>query len=206
MDSTITQSIANDGVYLGFWTNWSYGRIKGATLTLTNRDGGFLTTFLAIFVVITGRNFWRIACFIIHSALSSDTAGDGIYHQHQAILRNATSGGSGLLSLLQMDWAWRKHYRLQPHRRLLPLISFAFFTLSGFTAAGILSSKVSTSMGNEVLLSGRNCGFGLEGFRNTTSFVSTEAPYFNQRMVSSANYAQRCYRDNVVSQDCNSRC
>ena len=202
MDPFVEQSITNTDVYLGFWTNWSYGRVRGATLTLTNRDGGFLTAFLAVFVVIAGRSFWRIACFMIHYALSSVAPKDGIYHQRQAILRNAASGTSGLLSLLQMSWAWRKDIRAQPYWRILPLIVFAFLTLSGFSVAGIFSSRVSTSMGDEVLLSGQNCAFQLRDDIDMTDYYTTMAPYFNQRLASSANYAQRCYRSNTISQDC----
>jgi hypothetical protein len=34
-------------IHLGFWINWSQGRIAGATYTVSHRDGGFLIAFLA---------------------------------------------------------------------------------------------------------------------------------------------------------------
>ena len=202
MNSSVTHSVTNNDIYLGFWTNWSYGRIRGATLTLTNRDGGLLIAFLAVFVVVAGRSFWRITCFMIHSALSSNTARDGIYHQRQAILRNAESGGSGLLRLIRMNWAWRTRTRAHPYLRILPLMTFAFLNLGCLTVAPIYSSRVSTSMGDEVLLSGRNCGFGLVDGIDTEDYMTTFLPYIHQRMTFSANYAQTCYRKDTASQDC----
>lgn len=201
MNSSVTESVTKD-VYLGFWTNWSYGRIGGATLTLTHRQGGFLIAFLALSAVIAGTSFWRVACFMIHYALSSETVRDGIYHQRQAILRNASNGGSGLFSLLRMNWVWRKHTQAQPYRRILPLIIFAFFTYGGFTVAGIFSSKISSSMGNEILLSGRNCGLQTMLYLDTEDYFTTYYPYSAQRAVSSADYAERCYGNDAVSQDC----
>jgi hypothetical protein len=44
-------------VHLGFWTNWSYGKIQGATVTLTRKNGGFLIAFLAIFIGMVGKRY-----------------------------------------------------------------------------------------------------------------------------------------------------
>jgi hypothetical protein len=202
MNAAITQSPIKDDIYLGFWINWSYGSISGATLTLTQRDGGLLAAFLALFVTIAGTSFWRIACFALHHLLSSKAASDGIYQQRQAILRNAANGASGLWSLLRMSWVWRKHTQAQPHQRILPLIVFTLTTLVAFTLAGIFSSRVSTSMGNEVLLLSSNCGVPTMDGMDSTVYLNTLLSYITQRTVSSANYAQECYRDNAVIQDC----
>jgi hypothetical protein len=48
-------SETNYEVKLGFWTNWSDGKILGATMTLTRQHGGFLIAFLAIFVGMAGK-------------------------------------------------------------------------------------------------------------------------------------------------------
>lgn len=202
MNSSVTQSVTNNDIYLGIWTNWSYGSIRGATLTLTRRDGGLLTAFLALFVTVAGTSFWRIACFALHHLLSSETARDGIYHQCQAILRNAGNGTSGLWSLLWINWAWRKHTQAQPYRRIMPLITIALTALFGFALAGIFSSRVSTSMGNEVLLSGQNCGILTVDNIGEKDYWGTLLPYSTQRTVSSANYAQGCYKNDTIIQDC----
>lgn len=48
---------SGDAIYTGFWVNWTYGPVKGATITLSHRDAGFLTAFLALFVSVAGRSF-----------------------------------------------------------------------------------------------------------------------------------------------------
>ncbi|KAL9116911.1 MAG: hypothetical protein Q9187_006560 [Circinaria calcarea] len=202
MTASGTQSVTKDGIYLGFLINWSYGSIRGATLTLTNRNGGLLTAFLALFVTVAGTSFWRIACFALHHLLSSEVARDGIYHQCQAILRNAANGTSGLWSLLRMNWVWRKCTKAQPYQRLLPLIVFTFTTLVAIALAGIFSSRVSTSMGNEVLLLGPNCGIVVLGDIDTESYSSNFVPYAVQRTLFSASYAQECYKNSTTIQNC----
>lgn len=64
-------------------------------------DGGLLSSFIACFVTFSGTCFWRLACFVLHLRLSSYRPEDGLYHQRQAILRNAASGIGGLLDLLK---------------------------------------------------------------------------------------------------------
>lgn len=202
MSSSVTQSVKNQEIYLGFWTNWSYGSVRGATLTLTQRDGGLLLAFLALFVTVAGTCFWRIVCFILHYKLSSDTSKDGIYHQRQAILRNAANTTSGLWSLLQMNWVWRKHTQAKPYRRILPLIMFSVIIISGFIVASILSSKISTSMENEVLLLGSNCGFQDPDEIDAEYLYSSMLPYIAERTTFSANYAQECYGKSAMIQSC----
>lgn len=127
---------------------------------------------------------------------------DGIYHQLQVVLRNAANGISGLWSLLKMNWAWRKDTQAQPFQRILPWIAFTLITLAAFMLAGIFSSQISTSMGNEVLLSGPKCGIHLWHGMDVNDYLKTIQPYMVQRTISSANYAQRCYSNGAIFQDC----
>lgn len=202
MGSIATHPVTDDGIYLGFWINWSYGRVRGATLTLGAREGGLFAAFLALFVGIAGTSFWRIACFVIHHMLSSEGARDGIYHQRQAILRNATGITHGLWHLVQMNVAWRNCNKARPWQRVLPLITFAFITLVVFVLATIFSSRISTSMGNEVLLDGRNCGVMTIDGMDPNDYWRIFLPNANQRVVSSANYAQECYVNNTMARNC----
>ena len=155
MSSPAAESFIGDGVYLGVWTNWSHGRIRGATLTISRRNGGLLIAFLALFVGVAGTSLWRIGCFLLHRYFSSKRAADALYHQRQAILRNASNSQSGLVILLHTCWAWRNFAFFW---RLLPPIIFAVLIFIGFAIAGVFSSAVATSMGQEVLLKSPNCG------------------------------------------------
>lgn len=172
-------------------------------LSLTRRDGGLLTAFLALFVTIAGTSFWRIACFTLHYILSSPTPRDGIYHQRQAILRNAANGTAGLWSLVQLNWAWRNHTVIQLCRRILPLTTLTVVILAAFAVASVFSSQVTTSMGNDALLLGSNCGINNLTGTDARYYMATFLPYMVQRLISSATYAQECYyQRSATTQNC----
>lgn len=145
MSSGVVNVGPENGIYTGFWINWTYGRIRGATLTLNHRDGGFLTAFLALFVSIAGRSFWRLFCFTVHAKFSSNISQDGLYHQRQAILRNAATDIIGIRYFLELAWKWRNRANKQ-WLRLIPVIVITFFIAAAFYASSILSSQVSYSI------------------------------------------------------------
>ncbi|KAL9616477.1 MAG: hypothetical protein Q9160_008672 [Pyrenula sp. 1 TL-2023] len=197
----------NYPVHVGVWTNWSLGgQVTGSIITLNHRNGAFLTAFLALFVTFTGSKLWRIACFTLHQQLMSEKQQDGLYHQRQVVLRNALDEKVGLLSFLRLIWAWR-HKATRPFYRLLPIIIFSFVIAAAFILAGIFSSKISSSMGNEVLISSPNCGlFGLNtsASTNTTAYQQAEIldPWNAEKITSYANYAQRCYSETSTITNC----
>lgn len=198
MDSSETTLFTGDDIYFGVWTNWSHGKIRGSTLTVSRRNGGLLTAFLALLVGVAGTSFWKIACFFIHRHFSSKVAADALYHQKQVILRNSSDSQSGLLTLLQTCWAWR---RTTSFWRFLPSIFFALLTLTSFAVAGIFSSAIATSMGQEVLLKSPNCGiWNLNGHNQEQR--NLWQPYITKGVISSFTYAQRCYRKYVNPRDC----
>jgi hypothetical protein len=170
ISKVIQAGVQENTVHTGLWTDWSHGLIAGATLTLTKRDGGLLIAFIALFVTVTGERFWAIVSFIAHIALSREAAQDGIYHQRQAILRNSSSSSSGLWNLLRISWAWRRHRKASPFKRIFPLLLFSFITLSTFAVAGIFSSRVATSSGGKGLVSSSSCGLLEPNAIQTDSF------------------------------------
>lgn len=52
-------------VYLGTWTNWSRGRVMGATLTTTRQYGNLFIAFTAFFVGFVASRFWKMAWLVI---------------------------------------------------------------------------------------------------------------------------------------------
>ena len=125
----------NDDVYIGVWTNHLHGSIYGATLTLEGQTGGFLIAFLALYVGATGKSFWKIARFLLHSLFSSSATPDGVYHQRQAILRNAASAPDAAWELLKTGFAWKKR-TTSNWRRLLPVLLVALTVFASFLVAG----------------------------------------------------------------------
>lgn len=98
--------------------------------------------------------------------------------------------------------AWRRKVN-QPFYRIVPLIlTVAIFAFT-FTVAGILSAKIGSATGEEVLLSSSGCG-QLYQYANDSidAQESTLLPYIAQSLSSSANYVQRCYSDFPDSVDC----
>ncbi|OIW32348.1 hypothetical protein CONLIGDRAFT_699027 [Coniochaeta ligniaria NRRL 30616] len=187
----------SNGVHLGLWTNWSRGPIFGATLTLTQSNANLLIAFVSFFVTYVGTRFWRIACLVLHFIYSSRAPRDGLYHQRQAILRNASSAEDGLYTVLCLGRVWRKIAR-HTWYRIVPLVVFAAMCVAGWTLAAGFSSKISTAVGNEVLLIGANCGALDSDLDNETSdnelFYN---PYTARQLQSAGTYAQQCYSQDM---------
>ncbi|KAL1633282.1 hypothetical protein SLS58_011148 [Diplodia intermedia] len=191
----------DDSIYLGVWTNWEHGKILGVTLTVTRAHGNLLIALVSLFVTIAGTSFWRVGCFAIHYIYSTKTPQDGLYHQRQAILRNAANGATGLWSLLQVFHAWRTTAR-NPYRRILPLIASTSITLVVFALASIYSSRISTAAGNQVLLSGSGCGKVDIWDTNSTDRYRAYLPYMFQAITTSAGYSQECYLNGLDGVGC----
>lgn len=205
MSGSVTEVLNNYNVYQGVWTNWAKGSVQGATLTTTTKHGALLIAFLALYVQIIGGRFWRILCFVFHQFLSSPTSRDGFYHQRQAILRNVGTDYSGLFEFLRIGWAWQGKTRA-PLRRVFPLCFAALLHIALFTTAGVFSSYVTDTAGNEVLLSNTRGGFlngtNLAEFGTISDQLKYAIPYSTEIAIASATYAQQCYNANASSQAC----
>jgi hypothetical protein len=210
--SSILGVDTDPSVFLGVWTNWSRGQVLGSTLTMTQRNGSVLVAFVALFITFVGARLWRIACVAIHHSQSSAEPQDGIYHQGQAILKNADNPLAGFLSWYGLLMAWRKIGH-RPYHRLLPMTLLALVLGIGFIAASLLSSRVGSAMGEEVLVRG-TCGVNILGHyiagqdknpavETSPEFFTVLIPFLGQRLVSFSNYALSCYTQKGTSQGCN---
>lgn len=188
-------------VHLGFWTNWSHGAVRGATITLSRPNGGFLIAFLAIYVGMAGKSLWRLACFCLHISFSSPEPKDGLYHQRQAILRNSDTAQDGAWRLLVSMMAWRRRAR-HPILRLLPLIIAALILSAAFGVASVFSSHVTTDTANEVLLKGDRCAtLDISKANNASAVYSFFKPYHAQLCSKFLNYGLQCYSNRLRSQN-----
>ncbi|KAK3322745.1 hypothetical protein B0H66DRAFT_515399 [Apodospora peruviana] len=186
-------------VYLGQWINWSRGPVLGATLTMTRSNGNLLIGFLAFFVAVVGARFWRITALLLHFQNSTDQASDGLHHQRQAVLRNASNPDEGVITLLDLMLSWRGAASRPFRRLLLPLI-VSSCCVAAFTLAGGFSSSVqfSDDLGSEVLLTGKNCAMSYFPDTGTTrDYEALYYPYLAKQKGSAANYASQCYTNNT---------
>lgn len=180
-------------VHIGTWTNFSHGRIFGATLTLNQKDGALLIAFIALFVTVVGTSFWRLACYALHYIFSTETPRDGLHHQAQATFRNSANGISGVTNFVWILKSWKTDAK-QPYRRILPLIAFGVCTIVAFGLASGFSSSISSAMGDEVLVRSNQCG--ILAWNDTTTaeemFTLIE-PFYTERFLTYSSYASQCY-------------
>ncbi|OTA96309.1 hypothetical protein M434DRAFT_375138 [Hypoxylon sp. CO27-5] len=180
-------------IRIGVWTNWSRGPIFGATLTLNRQVAALLIALTAIFVGYVGTRFWRIACLVVHRCQSSPEPQNTIYHQRQAILRNSASAESGIWALIKILWTWR-YIEKKPLPRIFPSIVAAASCVVVFIIAGGLSSRISSSVGNEVLIESTNCGIIIPV--NTIEYAIGATLYVADQLKKALTYAQECYSSN----------
>ncbi|KAI3317212.1 hypothetical protein HD806DRAFT_541470 [Xylariaceae sp. AK1471] len=186
-------------VHLGLWTNWSRGRVLGATLTVTREDATLLIAFTSTFIAFVATRVWRSFCFFLHRCYSTSTPQDAAYHQLQAILRNSSVAEDGLQ--LSLNLLSTKHKQRRYHQRILLVILVGLLLVVSFTIIGGFSSRIATS-DNEVLIESARCGY-LYGGK-----VSDEQEYYNvvsymaKKTNNAANYAEQCYSDAAGQFDC----
>ncbi|KAI1738157.1 hypothetical protein F4680DRAFT_467639 [Xylaria scruposa] len=176
-------------VHIGFWTNWSYGRLQGSTLTLSQTQANLLVAFVALYVRFVLGRFWAICCMSLHIVFSSKTPQDGAYHQRQVALRNSSDPITVAPVLVQIWWRWRKR---KSTTKLLPFLAFIVL-LWGFTAvASVFSANI--ALNSEVLLSGHACRIlSDEGDPFNRTRKQPLWRYKSKWATNSADYAQQCY-------------
>lgn len=195
-------SLANSHIYTGLWVNWSHGPVLGSTLTLSGRNGGLLTSFLAIFVTVVGARLWRILSFCFHQLRSSRGPQDGLHHQQQNIFRNTTSPGSAAWSFLLIGHAWR-HKTRRPILRSWPWAVLAVVYMSIFGVLSVFQSQTTKAVGDERLVQATNCGYWRVDSGQTLQTQAALTQKTTNDTILAANYARACYGGNPDPLQCN---
>ncbi|KAF1949015.1 hypothetical protein CC80DRAFT_458191, partial [Byssothecium circinans] len=196
-----------DNVANGFWYNWEYGKMRGATLTLPFYSGAILVSFLSLFVQFSGASFYRVLCFVIHQSRSTTDARDGLFHQQQVILRNAATAPSALWGFVRSAVAWRGK-TTAPTRNALPLIIGTIFHIALFGAAALLASRIASMGAGQALILSETCGFPKEidnpRSANSSQMNERDLLTFNSMilmgritMTKSMAYVRACYNDDT---------
>lgn len=179
-------------VYTGFWTNWSDGKVMGATLTLTNSSARLLSAFVVFYLTVVTTRLWAIISFGVHAAISTSEARGTLHHQRQALLRNNGGPAGTAWTLARMAYLWRKSPRTIG--QILPLLVGTVLLAAGFAVAAVFSSRV--NLGNEVLLRPQSC-MVFSPNRTPMQVASASVLAANSRWIQdAANYAQQCYPNN----------
>jgi hypothetical protein len=177
--------------YYGVWIDWSYGQVRGATLTIRSTYSGLLTAFIALLVSAAGGGLWKILAYIAHQLRARRERRDGLYHQQQILLRNSASPSGTLIDLLHLTWAWRRNADIFLSRSL-PLELGASLHLGLVALGGIFSSSAIKAAGADTLTQSSSCGQWFSASNAGASFVMAVASVQNITL-SAANYASACY-------------
>lgn len=192
-------------IYTGAWTNYAKGRVHGATITLSQRDGGLLTSFIAAFVSYVGTRFWQILAFAIHQLSAKRQPRDALHLQRQVIWRNTSDPGDAAWSFYEQAKAWRS----TAHRalwRTVPWMLFAGLYMAAFAALATLSGETPKAAGNDRLIRSPRCGlWGYDTFPDGSFTNQGSAAYLATMTNNSnlaANYAKTCYNNDPDPLQC----
>lgn len=192
---------AGSYIYTGPWINWSHGAVVGATITLSERDGGLLTAFLALLVSVSGAACWNILSFGLHQYRARPDAQDGLHIQQQAIFCNTSTAGGATWQLARLVWSWR-NCAVKPMKRTLPLAALALLNLVLFSVAGVFSSEITKAAGNETLVRSPNCGqLDLNGTAGSQQ-AAYRAIDVNDNLAATT-YSRACYANTQNILQCN---
>ncbi|KAL5363435.1 hypothetical protein BJX96DRAFT_167478 [Aspergillus floccosus] len=186
--------------YTGVWINWSEGMVRGATLTLSQRNAGVLTAFLAILVSFSGTMFWSILSFIIHQAYTTDPSQgqDALHAQRQVIIRNKGAGAAAWALIKLPFEIGHTPSRAKALGRSLPFALLAILNILLFGASGLLTSYITKAAGNSVIILGPSCG----GFDYNTTDVRNYTSKALLDTYEAVTYVRQCYQSNVSQLAC----
>lgn len=167
-------------IYHGPWINWESGLIRGATITLGERNGGLLTAFIATFVTLVGAELWKIIRYAIHQFRSRDRPSDGLYHQQQVILRNSPTPGGAAWLFTQQLFNWNGKVKWAFFRSFpYALFGIVYIVLVGLAA--VFSSEISKSPGPHRLVLSDQCGNWMTNASSPDRLVAYQTKSANDR-------------------------
>lgn len=186
--------------YTGVWVDWSQGGFRGATLTLSQRQAGILSAFLAVLVSSAGSLFWNIIAFAIHQANTTKVwdRQDALHYQRQVILRNkGTMAAAWALLVLPFSHRGTASSRFW---RSLPFATFAILTLLLFGVSGLFTSYISKFASVSTLVIGPECGgFVVDSISGVLSPLSSKGLLDT---YDAATYVRQCYQGNPDGPSC----
>ncbi|KAH0545286.1 hypothetical protein FGG08_000585 [Glutinoglossum americanum] len=198
-----------DGVYVGFWTDYDQSSPLRQRLTLPNQDAATLLAFLAIIVTIAAGSSWGLWRMILHMLGRPRRTGEPVRDSQRVILRTVSSDLSAVIRLVEVMFAEQTSLRKypQPLRKLLPVLVIALVHWLSFLCAGIFTSKI--SLGNIVIGDGgANCGYYISPGMDESppgTLPDDQLDWLDtlaNNTVAAENYARNCYEAENIA-DCN---
>jgi hypothetical protein len=196
----------NDGVYIGFWRDFSQNPVLGSRLTLPFQGAAALLAFLAIVVTIVASRSWRILCFLLHLLGDWSQHGNDAFRQQRILLRNGDTDFGVVIRLARLVFMRRSGLQ---RWALVPLLLVGLAHWALFTVAGVLTFEI--SRGSTVLGDGgENCGVWLSDQFPSNPFplnvTAAEIAWLSSvsnDSLTADSYVRNCYDDDEGIGDCN---
>lgn len=144
-------------VKIGLWTNWSHGYVLGQILTVNARTGTLLIALLTILSSIATAQLWTLLTFLCHQSRANGEPADGLFWQHQALLRTLPSPTALIADGLKLSWTWRSKVPRAFLRSSILIATALLFAVAAI-AAGISTSFTINNSNIEVLVDSPYCG------------------------------------------------
>lgn len=141
----------------GYWVNWHHGPIMGQTFTVEAQTGILVVALFTILASVATAQLWNLLAFFLHQLRADSEPSDGLFWQHQALLRTMPTPTAFMADSLKLSWRWRSKF---PHSllRYSLLISFALCFAIASIAAGVATSYAVDNSNIEVLVDSPLCG------------------------------------------------
>jgi hypothetical protein len=162
--------MADLGVHIGYWRDYSADAGNQHVLTLPLRWAGFLISALALLVSLAGGSFWTIMAYILHqSRVPHHTNIAPAQLQLQVLLRNAATPFSAVLDLISILWAWPKTTGSLIRRRAIALMAVALVSFVAFTVAGVFVAAIASNSEANIIALAKpgTCGLWELGYNNS---------------------------------------
>ena len=204
-------------VFVGLWTDWSNGRVLGASITVSDNYGRYILSGTATFIGIVAGFAWALVVYFLHYIrvrVNHDSDlddADPLHLQQQVSLRNSQSALSTAFELLCICWVWTPRSCFCGKRRVdratsrvkrctSPLILYPLVVWGAFTVAGTLSSYIAKPafQSSGVCVKRNKCGLWTFNTSSPDGLTAQQLKLLNDTLAS-RTYARGCY-----SQDLNS--
>ncbi|KAF1915506.1 hypothetical protein BDU57DRAFT_452145, partial [Ampelomyces quisqualis] len=174
------------------WINREQGDILGQTLTVETRTGTIIVALLTILASVGTAQLWNIFTFLYHQYSANGKDADGLFWQHQALLRTMPAPTALMAETLKLSWAWRSKTPRAFLRCSIPFLLALCFAIASI-AAGISTAFAIDSSNIEILVNSPLCG----RFNYTKVYASRSTSTLLASIKANVDtYASNCYQDN----------
>jgi hypothetical protein len=139
-----------------FWIYQDHGHIMGQTLTVEARTGTIIVALLAILASIGTAQLWNLFTFFYHQYCASGQEADGLFWQHQALLRTMPAPTAVMADNLKLLWVSKAKVPRVFLWCSLPALVALCFTIASI-AAGVSTAFAIDSSNIEVLVDSPFC-------------------------------------------------